>query len=67
MTHRWAPCEPVRFDVDEGFIECSIQCSGCGAKVPPDWPDDHMLRLVWDVPDSCPGPGFVQQSLLPGS
>lgn len=65
MDHAWRPCEPVRFHVEDGFTECSLECGKCGAKVPPDWPDDFMMRMVWDVPDSCPGPGFVQESMLP--
>jgi hypothetical protein len=64
MEHDWRPCEPVRFDVEDGFTECSIECSMCKAKVPPDWPEDALLKMVWDVPEDCRGAGFVQESML---
>jgi hypothetical protein len=63
MEHEWGPCEPVRFDVENGFTECSLECSKCGARVPPDWPEDSLMRTVWDVPEECGGPGFVQPSM----
>jgi hypothetical protein len=49
--------------VEAGFTECSLECGRCGARVPPDWPDDVMMRMVWDVPEACPGEGFVQSSM----
>lgn len=64
MEHRWVPRPPVRFHQEDTFTECSIECAECGALVPPDWPDDFMTRLAWDVPESCPGKGFVQPCLL---
>jgi hypothetical protein len=64
MGHDWVPCEPVRFDAEGCFTECSLECSLCGAKVPPDWPEDVLMKTVWDVPEECAGPGFVQESML---